>query len=324
MQRTAEWVVGWLSRLMLSCALAWAGGAAQAQTVTYFHNDPAGTPLIATDAGGNVVWKEHHQPYGARRVNASSASGDPIGFAGKPFDAAVGLSYMGARYYDPVLGRFLGMDPAPADPGSVHGINRYAYANNNPYKYVDPDGHTPLDVAFLVWDIGKLGMAIYSGNAAAIAEAGGDVLISAVGVASPVPFAGQAVKAARAAEKAVEVGRMAERTAQSGKVADGVAAAKGGDKIVYRLGADKESASRLARKSGEAEQAGFPHGVSVSTTKPPAGTACSSASCAALEAGGMKVHHTPTRNDPNHHTVELPKPVTPESARAFNEAFGRR
>ncbi|WP_259649664.1 RHS repeat-associated core domain-containing protein [Shewanella sp. MBTL60-007] len=52
---------------------------------------------------------------------------------------------MQARYYDPQIGRFYADDPADAtghlDRGSlIHGFNRYTYANNNPYKYVDPDG----------------------------------------------------------------------------------------------------------------------------------------------------------------------------------------
>ena len=55
-----------------------------------------------------------------------------------------GLVYMQARYYDPVIGRFYSNDPVDAatflSGGNIHGFNRYTYANNNPYKYVDPDG----------------------------------------------------------------------------------------------------------------------------------------------------------------------------------------
>jgi len=50
---------------------------------------------------------------------------------------------MGARYYDPVVGRFISTDPVGFDEQNVHSFNRYAYANNNPYRYVDPDGRTP-------------------------------------------------------------------------------------------------------------------------------------------------------------------------------------
>jgi hypothetical protein len=34
-------------------------------------------------------------------------------------------------------------------------------------------------------------------------------------------------------------------------------------------------------------------------------------------------HDTPTRNDPLHRTIELPKPVSEEVADTFNRIFGR-
>ena len=52
---------------------------------------------------------------------------------------------MQARYYDPVIGRFYSNDPVDflghmQRGNPVHGFGRYTYANNNPYKYTDPDG----------------------------------------------------------------------------------------------------------------------------------------------------------------------------------------
>jgi RHS repeat-associated protein len=125
-----------------------AASAREVTTVTYFHNDIAGSPLAATDAAGNVVWKESYRPYGDKLRNepASGNGTNKIGYAGSPFDASTGLSYMGARYYDPVIGRFMGIDPVGFQEDNIHSFNRYAYANNNPYKFVDRDGRSPEQV----------------------------------------------------------------------------------------------------------------------------------------------------------------------------------
>jgi uncharacterized protein RhaS with RHS repeats len=46
---------------------------------------------------------------------------------------------MQQRYYDPESGRFLSADPVQVG-GNGESFNRYAYANDNPYRYTDPDG----------------------------------------------------------------------------------------------------------------------------------------------------------------------------------------
>jgi len=47
---------------------------------------------------------------------------------------------MQQRYYDPIAGRFLSVDPVGPDPNTGANFNRYKYAANNPYKFTDPDG----------------------------------------------------------------------------------------------------------------------------------------------------------------------------------------
>ena len=69
---------------------------------------------------------------------------------------------MQARYYDPVIGRFLSNDPVGYS--NTHNFNRYAYANNNPYKYVDPDGENAIAAARISFRAGyKVGGYVNTG-----------------------------------------------------------------------------------------------------------------------------------------------------------------
>ena len=56
------------------------------------------------------------------------------------------LTYMQQRYYDPVIGRFYSNDPVGFTASNPMMFNRYAYGNNNPYKFTDPDGRTSIAI----------------------------------------------------------------------------------------------------------------------------------------------------------------------------------
>lgn len=142
-------VKGWLRGLcaLLAVALGLQGAPGHAQTV-YYHNDVAGSPLAATDEAGNLLWRESYRPYGERMLKPASANAQ--WFQGKQLDPDTGLEDFGARNYDPVLGRFLSVDPVDFQEENIHSFNRYAYANNNPYKYVDPDGRVPVALIPLI------------------------------------------------------------------------------------------------------------------------------------------------------------------------------
>jgi RHS repeat-associated protein len=112
----------------------------------YQHTDALGSPVAVTDAAGQVVERTAWEPYGA----AIGKTIDGVGYTGHVMDAATGLVQMQQRYYDPESGRFLSVDPVTAyDNGDMRFFNRYAYANNNPYTFVDPDGREGR-VAWLV------------------------------------------------------------------------------------------------------------------------------------------------------------------------------
>ncbi len=62
-------------------------------------------------------------------------------YTGQRNEIGLGLYDYNARYYDPLLGRFLSADsivPSPANPQS---LNRYSYVLNSPLRYTDPSGH---------------------------------------------------------------------------------------------------------------------------------------------------------------------------------------
>jgi hypothetical protein len=52
---------------------------------------------------------------------------------------------MGARWYDPSIGRFVQPDTIIPDLYNPQDLNRYAYVRNNPLRYTDPSGFDPLD-----------------------------------------------------------------------------------------------------------------------------------------------------------------------------------
>jgi RHS repeat-associated protein len=185
--------------LLLGCCLSPAGAT---DTVIYYHNDALGSPIAATNAQGQVIWREQYKPYGERLVKAPE-SRNALWYTGKPEEAALGLSYFGARWYAPGLGRFMSIDPAEVQAENLHSFNRYAYANNNPYKFVDPDGRAAETVTDLISLGISVGMFIQDpslGNAVGI-------LGDAVGTAVPFLPAGigSIRSGLRAADKAGDV-----------------------------------------------------------------------------------------------------------------------
>lgn len=105
---------------------------------TYYHNDALGSVVAASDQSGQLLWRKEYAPFGEQLD--STAEGEKLSYTGKEHDDVTGLTYYGARYYDPHLGRFMGVDPAGIDPGDPFTFNRYSYGNNNPYRFFDPDG----------------------------------------------------------------------------------------------------------------------------------------------------------------------------------------
>jgi RHS repeat-associated protein len=107
-------------------------------TIRYQHTDVLGSVIAESNTAGTITSSSVYQPFGERIGGQKTG----LGFTGHLEDTDIGLTYMQQRYYDPVIGRFYSNDPVGFTASNPMMFNRYAYGNNNPYKYTDPTGET--------------------------------------------------------------------------------------------------------------------------------------------------------------------------------------
>ena len=137
-------------------------------TTTYWlHTDHHGSIQAETDAAGTVQLRNTYMPFGAPIAENSSVA-ESRSYTAQRQDET-GLFYLHARYYDPLLARFTSPDPTVPSSATV-GLNRYAYAFNDPVDYTDTTGlfgWSDLNPVHIVDNIGNaLGGAARSiGNA---------------------------------------------------------------------------------------------------------------------------------------------------------------
>jgi len=129
-------------------------------STVYHHTDHLGGSNVSTDSSGKVVEVNDYYPYGSSRIEerAGNYENNKL-YTGKELDRSSELYYYGARYYDPLIGRFTSVDPWGGDISDPQSLNKYAYVRNNPLKYVDPTGETPdsiTDPFFVAIDAGRV------------------------------------------------------------------------------------------------------------------------------------------------------------------------
>ena len=141
------------ARALIATAALFIGTQAfAARTTTYYHNDGLGSVVAATNDAGTVLWRKDYAPFG-EQID-TTPDNERQSYTGKSHDDVTGLTYFGGRYYDPQVARFMSVDPVGFVDNNTMSFNRYLYVNNNPYKYVDPDGEFLNFVAKFVLDVG--------------------------------------------------------------------------------------------------------------------------------------------------------------------------
>lgn len=108
--------------------------------VTLLADDHEGTAQVAVDAVSLATTIRKQDPYGNRR-GAVVTWPNQRGYVGGTAEPT-GLVSLGARMYDPAIGRFLSADPI-FNVGDPQGMNGYSYAENNPTSDTDPNGYLP-------------------------------------------------------------------------------------------------------------------------------------------------------------------------------------
>ena len=93
-----------------------------------------------TNATGGEAARQRYFPYGQGRPGDTPLPTD-YRFTGQRNEGTIGLYDYGARFYDPLLGRFVSADTVVPEPGNPQALNRFSYVLNNPLRYIDPSGH---------------------------------------------------------------------------------------------------------------------------------------------------------------------------------------
>ena len=114
----------------------------------YYHPDHLHSAEILSTSSGGLYQHYEYSAYGQGRYT-NSGTAFPISrrYTSQVLDEETGLYFYGARYYDPVLGRFIQPDGLITEEFNPQAYDRYAYALDNPLRFVDPSGHAGKEAA---------------------------------------------------------------------------------------------------------------------------------------------------------------------------------
>ncbi len=130
----------------------------------YYLHDAHGSVVGIANTSGSISKTYAYDAFGVE-LSPVSSDANPFRYSGEYFDAESGDYYLRARYSAPGLGRFLSEDPVR------DGSNWYVYCNNNPVRFIDSFGLSPVAIrdytegyaGAVEWDE-RLGVATFKLN----------------------------------------------------------------------------------------------------------------------------------------------------------------
>lgn len=155
------------------------GSGASASVHSVYTDYLTGSNAVV-NSSGNVEELMDYYPFGEIRLDEKVGSfSEQSKLGGQEYDEETGLSYMNARYYDGMVGRFVSQDPVHLLAGdrerlknktqqslelylsNPQNLNSYAYVNNNPLTYTDPTGEfipaiiAAAGIAYAAFEVGS-------------------------------------------------------------------------------------------------------------------------------------------------------------------------
>jgi RHS repeat-associated protein len=97
------------------------------------------------DVNGNVLATYEYDAWG-NLISSSGSLADinPLRYRGYYYDTEAGFYYLQSRYYDPVVSRFINTDRYASTGTGLLSYNMFAYCQNSPVNYSDPQGTMQL------------------------------------------------------------------------------------------------------------------------------------------------------------------------------------
>lgn len=100
----------------------------------------------AVNRAGVIENEYGYDAFGMRTNVTTTGASTRYGYTGEHYDEETGLLYLRARYYDPMIGRFISVDPYLGKLEEPATQNRFVYVENNPLNYSDPFGLTSVNL----------------------------------------------------------------------------------------------------------------------------------------------------------------------------------